>query len=105
MLSEAICCVTTNRRHALRAVTAQADLVPVLGSEHSSSSVPLVELTRKPGTPAHLIGDCSRTRPDWLRDAPRSGSATARPPRPHWFRTPSRHWPGRGRSPCGNGSP
>ncbi|MEU0687353.1 4-hydroxy-3-methylbut-2-enyl diphosphate reductase [Streptomyces uncialis] len=66
--SEDICYATTNRQHALQAVTAQADLVLVLGSENSSNSVRLVELARKAGTPAHLIEDCSRIRPDWLRD-------------------------------------
>ncbi|MFE4670774.1 4-hydroxy-3-methylbut-2-enyl diphosphate reductase, partial [Streptomyces sp. NPDC056716] len=66
--SEDICYATTNRQHALQAVTAQADLVLVLGSENSSNSVRLVELARKAGTPAHLIEDASRIRPDWLRD-------------------------------------
>ncbi|MFD8933689.1 4-hydroxy-3-methylbut-2-enyl diphosphate reductase [Streptomyces sp. NPDC059578] len=67
--SEDICYATTNRQHALQAVTAEADLVLVLGSENSSNSVRLVELARKAGTPAQLIEDCSRIRPDWLRDA------------------------------------
>ncbi|WP_066944022.1 4-hydroxy-3-methylbut-2-enyl diphosphate reductase [Streptomyces lushanensis] len=66
--SEDICYATTNRQHALEAVTAHADLVLVLGSENSSNSVRLVELARKAGTPAHLIEDCSRVRPAWLRD-------------------------------------
>ncbi|MFE9662541.1 4-hydroxy-3-methylbut-2-enyl diphosphate reductase [Streptomyces sp. NPDC005955] len=67
--SEDICYATTNRQHALQAVTAEADLVLVLGSENSSNSVRLVELARTAGTPAHLIEDCSRIRPDWLRNA------------------------------------
>nr|EIF89604.1 hydroxymethylbutenyl pyrophosphate reductase [Streptomyces tsukubensis NRRL18488] len=66
--SEDICYATTNRQHALEAVTAEADLVLVLGSDNSSNSVRLVELARKAGTPAHLIEDPSRIRPDWLRD-------------------------------------
>ncbi|MEU0990405.1 4-hydroxy-3-methylbut-2-enyl diphosphate reductase [Streptomyces sp. NPDC005953] len=71
--SEDIYSATTNRQHALQAVTAQADLVLVLGSENSSNSVRLVELARKAGTPAHLIEDRSRIRPDWLRDAATAG--------------------------------
>ncbi|MGW6456859.1 4-hydroxy-3-methylbut-2-enyl diphosphate reductase [Streptomyces sp. NPDC055078] len=67
--SEDICYATTNRQHALQSVTAQADLVLVLGSANSSNSVRLVEVARTAGTPAHLIEDASRIRPDWLCDA------------------------------------
>ncbi|MFD3519965.1 4-hydroxy-3-methylbut-2-enyl diphosphate reductase [Streptomyces sp. NPDC058653] len=66
--SEDICYATTNRQNALSAITAQADLVLVLGSDNSSNSVRLVELARTAGTRAHLIEDPSRIRPDWLRD-------------------------------------
>lgn len=60
---EDICYATTNRQDALGTVTAWADLVPVLGSENTSHSVPLVEPARKAGTPAHLIEYPSRIRP------------------------------------------
>ncbi|MGW1018367.1 4-hydroxy-3-methylbut-2-enyl diphosphate reductase [Streptomyces niveus] len=66
--SEDICYATTNRQHAVGAITEQADLVLVLGSANSSNSVRLVELARTAGTPAHLIEDPSHIRPDWLRD-------------------------------------
>ncbi|MFE7129720.1 4-hydroxy-3-methylbut-2-enyl diphosphate reductase [Streptomyces sp. NPDC057638] len=64
--SEDICYATTNRQHALQAVTTQSDLVLVLGSLNSSNSVRLVELARKAGTFAHLIEDASHIRPSWL---------------------------------------
>ncbi|MFE0422580.1 4-hydroxy-3-methylbut-2-enyl diphosphate reductase [Streptomyces sp. NPDC058953] len=64
--SEDICYATTNRQHALQSITAQVDLVLVLGSANSSNSVRLVELARKAGTPAQLIEDASHIRPVWL---------------------------------------
>lgn len=57
--SEDICYATTNRQEALRAVAADSDLVLVVGSDNSSNSQRLVELSRRQGTPAHLIDDAS----------------------------------------------
>ncbi|MFE4664928.1 hypothetical protein ACFRI7_20200 [Streptomyces sp. NPDC056716] len=61
-----MCHATTNRQHALRAITAQSDCVLVLGSANSSGSVRLVEPARKAGTSAHLIEDASHTRHPWV---------------------------------------
>jgi 4-hydroxy-3-methylbut-2-enyl diphosphate reductase len=64
--AEDICYATTNRQNAVAAVAAEADLLLVVGSANSSNSVRLVELSRRHGTPAHLIDDASRIRPEWL---------------------------------------
>ncbi|SER13299.1 4-hydroxy-3-methylbut-2-enyl diphosphate reductase [Lentzea xinjiangensis] len=71
--SDDICYATTNRQHALHAIAAEADLVLVLGSPNSSNSVRLVELSRRLGTPAHLIDDLGDIRPEWVADARRVG--------------------------------
>jgi 4-hydroxy-3-methylbut-2-en-1-yl diphosphate reductase len=64
--SEDICYATTNRQDSLRQLTADADLVLVIGSPNSSNSVRLVELARRNGTRAHLIDDAFDIRPEWL---------------------------------------
>jgi 4-hydroxy-3-methylbut-2-en-1-yl diphosphate reductase len=64
--SEDICYATTNRQDALKAIIAESDLILVVGSENSSNSVRLAELSRRQGTPAHLIDRASDIRPEWL---------------------------------------
>jgi 4-hydroxy-3-methylbut-2-enyl diphosphate reductase len=64
--SEDICYATTNRQNSLLQLTADADLVLVVGSPNSSNSVRLVELARRDGTRAYLIDDTSDIRPEWL---------------------------------------
>ncbi|WP_156755818.1 4-hydroxy-3-methylbut-2-enyl diphosphate reductase [Actinokineospora pegani] len=61
-----ICYATTNRQNALREITAESDLVLVVGSTNSSNSVRLVELARKEGTPAYLIDRAADIKPEWL---------------------------------------
>ena len=67
--AEDICYATTNRQNAVAAVTAEADLMLVVGSANSSNSVRLVELARRAGTRAHLIEDAAGIRDEWLEDA------------------------------------
>ncbi|MCP2168620.1 4-hydroxy-3-methylbut-2-enyl diphosphate reductase [Goodfellowiella coeruleoviolacea] len=74
--SEDICYATTNRQHALNAIVAEADLVLVVGSPNSSNSVRLVELSRRQGTPAHLIDRAGDIDPAWL-DGVRTVGLTA----------------------------
>jgi 4-hydroxy-3-methylbut-2-en-1-yl diphosphate reductase len=64
--SDDICYATTNRQDALTAVTADAELVLVVGSANSSNSVRLVELAHRHDTPAHLIDGPGDIRPEWL---------------------------------------
>lgn len=64
--SDDICYATTNRQDALKAIAAESDLVLVVGSANSSNSLRLVELSRRHGTPSHLIDQVSDIRPAWL---------------------------------------
>ncbi|MEV4315475.1 4-hydroxy-3-methylbut-2-enyl diphosphate reductase [Actinocrispum sp. NPDC049592] len=61
-----ICYATTNRQNSLKAIVSLADLVLVVGSANSSNSVRLVELSRRQGTPAHLIDRAGDIQPGWL---------------------------------------
>lgn len=63
---EDICYATTNRQEAVSQLTAQADLVLVLGSQNSSNSQRLRELARAKQTPAYLIDGVQELRPEWL---------------------------------------
>ncbi|KII00212.1 4-hydroxy-3-methylbut-2-enyl diphosphate reductase [Streptomonospora alba] len=64
--SDDICYATTNRQAALEAVIDESELVLVVGSENSSNSVRLVELSRRAGVPAELIDRADDIRPEWL---------------------------------------
>jgi 4-hydroxy-3-methylbut-2-enyl diphosphate reductase len=64
--SDDICYATTNRQRALAAVSAEADLVLVVGSANSSNSERLVELARRRGTPAYRIDGAADIRVAWL---------------------------------------
>jgi 4-hydroxy-3-methylbut-2-en-1-yl diphosphate reductase len=66
---EDICYATTNRQNALAAVAREADVVLVVGSQNSSNSVRLVEVSRTLGTPAYLIENARRIKTSWLRNA------------------------------------
>ncbi len=61
-----ICYATQNRQQALKAVARESDLVLVVGSENSSNSVRLVEVSEKEGTPARLVDDHTALDPAWL---------------------------------------
>jgi 4-hydroxy-3-methylbut-2-enyl diphosphate reductase len=61
-----ICYATTNRQEALGALSEEAELVLVVGSENSSNSRRLVELALRRGTPAYLIDDAAGVREEWL---------------------------------------
>ncbi|MFS8104880.1 4-hydroxy-3-methylbut-2-enyl diphosphate reductase [Lentzea alba] len=64
--SDDICYATTNRQNAVNAVIEDSDLVLVIGSANSSNSVRLMELSRRAGTPAHLIDSATDILPIWL---------------------------------------
>jgi 4-hydroxy-3-methylbut-2-en-1-yl diphosphate reductase len=64
-----ICYATTNRQNAVRAIATDADVILVVGSTNSSNSAGLVDIARRSGVPAYLIGDASDIDQEWLRDA------------------------------------
>jgi 4-hydroxy-3-methylbut-2-enyl diphosphate reductase len=61
-----ICYATTNRQMAVRQMAEECDLVLVIGSQNSSNSNRLVEVSRSLGTDAHLIDNESQVREEWL---------------------------------------
>ncbi len=67
--SDDICYATHNRQNALKAVARESDVVLVVGSETSSNSKRLVEVSEREGTPAYLIDDETELDPLWLRGA------------------------------------
>jgi 4-hydroxy-3-methylbut-2-enyl diphosphate reductase len=61
-----ICYATQNRQDAVKVMADKADVVLVIGSDNSSNSNRLVEVSRAGGTPAHLIDDETEIDPAWL---------------------------------------
>jgi 4-hydroxy-3-methylbut-2-enyl diphosphate reductase len=62
-----ICYATQNRQEAVRLLSADAQLVLVLGSQNSSNSQRLAELARERGIPAYLIDGANEIDPGWFR--------------------------------------
>jgi len=61
-----ICYATQNRQTALKRVAPRADLVLVVGSQNSSNSLRLVEVSAGAGTPAYRIDDADAIDAAWL---------------------------------------
>jgi 4-hydroxy-3-methylbut-2-enyl diphosphate reductase len=61
-----ICYATQNRQEAVRVLSAEADVVLVLGSQNSSNSQRLRELALECGVDAHLIDGASDIDPEWF---------------------------------------
>ncbi len=64
--SQDICYATENRQLAVKNVTHSADLVLVVGSNNSSNSNRLVEVSRNLGTKGYLIENSRAIDPAWL---------------------------------------
>ena len=64
-----ICYATQNRQEAVKALTAAADVVLVLGSQNSSNSQRLAEIAATLGKPAYLIDGPQEIRADWFGPA------------------------------------
>lgn len=64
--SSSICYATTNRQMALRSITAQVDLILVVGDKQSSNSNRLREVAEKRGVPAYLINAEHEIDSRWL---------------------------------------
>ncbi len=61
-----ICYATENRQVAVKHVAGDADLLLVVGSDNSSNSNRLVEVSRNLSTPAHLIENYRAIESAWL---------------------------------------
>lgn len=64
--SQDICYATENRQTAVKNVAHSADLVLVVGSNNSSNSNRLVEVSRNLGTQGYLIDNSAAIHPEWL---------------------------------------
>jgi 4-hydroxy-3-methylbut-2-en-1-yl diphosphate reductase len=79
-----ICYATQNRQEAVKAMAGRAEVVLVIGSDNSSNSNRLVEVSRSMGTDAHLIDDASEIDPLWLEGAAVVG-VTSGASAPEWL--------------------
>ena len=65
---EDICYATQNRQDAVKNLSAQCDLILVVGSTNSSNSTRLMEISEKVGVPSYLIDNASVINREWLDD-------------------------------------
>ncbi len=63
---EDICYATQNRQDAVKKLSAQCDLILVVGSTNSSNSTRLMEISEKVGVPSYLIDNASVIKKEWL---------------------------------------
>ncbi len=68
-----ICYATQNRQMAVKAVAPKADGILVVGAQNSSNSNRLVEVARRGGTAAYLIGNADDILPEWVNGRRRIG--------------------------------
>ncbi len=64
-----ICYATQNRQEAVKEVTAECDVQLVVGSQNSSNSRRLVEVSENAGTPGYLVDDARDIQDEWLTSA------------------------------------
>ena len=79
-----ICYATQNRQEAVKSLADRSDVVLVIGSDNSSNSNRLVEVSRAMGTPAYLIDDEGEIRDEWVADADVVG-VTSGASAPEWL--------------------
>ncbi|MBX3609230.1 MAG: 4-hydroxy-3-methylbut-2-enyl diphosphate reductase [Hydrogenophaga sp.] len=68
-----ICYATQNRQDAVKLISAQVDVVIVVGSPTSSNSNRLRELAVKLGTPGHMVDSADELRSEWFEGKSRVG--------------------------------
>jgi 4-hydroxy-3-methylbut-2-enyl diphosphate reductase len=68
-----ICYATQNRQDAVKLLAKQVDVLIVVGSQTSSNSNRLAELSRKLGVPAYMVDTVDDIKAEWLEDRPRVG--------------------------------
>ncbi|MFA9429799.1 4-hydroxy-3-methylbut-2-enyl diphosphate reductase [Egicoccus sp. AB-alg2] len=64
-----ICYATQNRQDAVKELADACDVILVVGSQTSSNSKRLVEVSRDRGTPAYLIDSVDDIDPAWVAEA------------------------------------
>ena len=65
---EDICYATQNRQDAVKKLTRACDIILVVGSQNSSNSTRLMEISQKVGVPAYLIDNASEIQREWLHE-------------------------------------
>jgi len=68
-----ICYATQNRQDAVKLMSAQVDIVIVVGSPTSSNSNRLAEVARKLGTPGYMVDSAEDLQPQWFEGSSRVG--------------------------------
>ena len=79
-----ICYATQNRQEAVKELARACDVILVIGSDNSSNSNRLVEVSAALGTPAHLVDDESEIDPSWL-DGRQTVGVTSGASAPEWL--------------------
>jgi 4-hydroxy-3-methylbut-2-enyl diphosphate reductase len=79
-----ICYATQNRQDAVKALAGKADVMLVIGSDNSSNSNRLVEVSRALGTAAYLIDDETEIDESWFQRAETVG-VTSGASAPEWL--------------------
>jgi (E)-4-hydroxy-3-methyl-but-2-enyl pyrophosphate reductase (IPP and DMAPP forming) len=64
-----ICYATQNRQNAVKEMAGCVDAILVVGSQNSSNSQRLCEVSTVAGTPAYLVNDETEIKSEWLKDA------------------------------------
>jgi 4-hydroxy-3-methylbut-2-enyl diphosphate reductase len=64
-----ICYATQNRQNAVKEIANRVDVMLVVGSQNSSNSQRLCEVSTVAGTPAYLVNDESEIKLEWLAGA------------------------------------
>ena len=68
-----ICYATQNRQDAVKLLAKEVDVMIVVGSQTSSNSNRLAELSRKLGVPAYMVDSVDDLRPEWVEGKQRVG--------------------------------
>ena len=70
---EDICYATQNRQDAVKKLTADCEIILVVGSQNSSNSTRLMEISEKVGVPSYLIDNSSEIQREWIGDKKKIG--------------------------------
>src|SRR3989338_188329 len=65
---EDICYATTNRQLAIKDLADKVDMILVIGSQNSSNSKRLTEVSISHGAKSYLVDDIYEMNPEWLKD-------------------------------------
>lgn len=63
---DTVCQPTKDRQDAMERLTAECDVIVVVGGPDSNNSRKLTELARKMGRPAHQVAHADELRPEWF---------------------------------------